>query len=1216
MTAPATGRRLLDTVVAHPATVVEASAGTGKTYQLEHLVFDLVAEDRARLDEILVVTFTERATNELVTRIRRTIDAGLGPDAPRDPGVRARLHEARRSFDLASITTIHAFCQGLLMDEPFLTGRLLGQSQVDGRAAFGEVFRETLRAALATEQVHRRSLEAYLAINRDVEGLESLLYRAATARGRWAFPHEEAPLAALAAALLAIDLASLEPVWKRAIPHPSSLKAFKTRLQTLWPVLAAARAGDDWLPLLAVLDREADENFHKYLNMIAGAPDVPPALGDLGKLLSSLSRTPTVIEAVIQMLLPTVSAAVERKKLGQGLYDFDDMIGAIARALDDAATGDLLAEKLRRRYRYALIDEAQDTEETQWRLFDKVFLRSGGTNPVVLIGDPKQAIYGFRGADVHTYVAARTAIRARGGAEVALDRNFRSASEVVRAVNAILDQAAAPAYFTDRAIAYDHPVTSERGSLGAGAGVTLLKLDLPERPPRPLPVGAIKRALRHAISDRIALLLRDQPALRPSAIFVLTRTNVEAREVGAALGEAGIAHSFYKQEGLWKLPEAAHVRALLCAIADPSDRVARLHAWLTPFFGATLSELEALGDPPAHHPLMRRLQAWKALADARDYPALWASVFESSGLGPRHLFARPSRRRLGLYRQIAGELLAEAAARPQSAGELAATLGRYATGQFPVTRDRAPQELDIQRADLDDDAVQIMTMHRAKGLEAAHVFLYGALTGIPIGRSEVHPFRDGDDRVFCAGKPRHPGTVALIKAHRSEEDQRLLYVAMTRARDHLYMPFFPATDADDDPFTSAFEVDHGDYVAFNKITGAFLHVNQRLRELAIDRGRFAELFRVEAIPFPAPERAPAPDLPARIAAWSPPAHGSASDEPAADAADAANAANAANAATTARLRASRRGFVVTSYSRLKDAEGGYQPPQLDEDAASSLDAEIEVGGNTPGEGGGRGDGAPVSEDRPDSAERARADELPGGAATGLFLHAVLEKVTLGALPPLGEWEQSSDVQRLLASEFRRWDRDPRYLGAAARMVHAALTAPIVLPGAPALAGIATAPRVRREVDFLFPMGGAPALVPPSPTGEDRIVHERGFIRGVLDVLFEHEGRACFADWKSDFLPDFSTAAVMAHVRANYDLQIRIYTVAVMRLLGVHDQTDYERRFGGLVYLFLRGVRGQSEPRPDRDVERGIHVLRPTYDEVRGWERELTHATPAGPAGRR
>jgi len=1227
MTAPT---RLLDTVVAHPATVVEASAGTGKTYQLEHLVFDLVAEGRALLPEILVVTFTERAASELVARIRATIDAGLrgagGATDPAvaDPAMRARLGAARRSFDLASITTIHAFCQRLLTEEPFLTGRLLEQSQVDGRAAFGEAFRDGLRTVLATDPTHRPYLEAHLGDNQGVDRLEELLYKASTARGRWAFPHSEADLAALAQGLLAGKLSLLELAWKPVLPGQKGT-AFRRRLEVLWPALAAALDRGNWLPVLAALDDQADANFYRYLDGIATATSANAALRKLGQDLTRLAQTPTAPEAIVQRLLPVVTAEVERRKVGQGLYDFDDMIGAVARALDDEVGGDGLAEKLRRRYRYVLIDEAQDTERTQWRIFERAFLgpsgRASAPTPVVLIGDPKQAIYAFRGADVHTYVAARAAIRDAGGAALALDRNFRSAPEVVRAVNAILDQTAAPPYFTDPQIAYDHPVTSQRPPMDdaapeRAAGVTLFKLSLPENPPRPLRVVAIKRALRSAITARILRLRQEQPDLRPSSIFVLTRTNAEAREVGAALGEAGIACSYYKQEGLWRLPEAKHVRALLCAIADPADRMARLHAWLTPFFGATLRQLEALGEPPGDHPLVRQLYDWKALADARDYPALWASVFESNGLGARHVLARPSRRRLGLYRQIADELLAEAAARPLSIVELAGAVGRFAAGQFPVARGGGARDLDIQRADLDDGAVQIMTMHRAKGLEATHVFLYGALTTLPIGR-EVHLFRQGGERVFCAGRPRDPAVVELIKTHRSEDDQRLLYVAMTRARDRLYMPYFPDRDAsDDDPFSFTNDKDHGDYVAFQKITGPYRHVNQRLRALAAEPTRFADLFQIEAVPFPAPERAASPELAARLEAWSPPPSGE--RVRAAPARDEAAAAEAPDAQELARLRIERRGFFITSYSRLKDAEGGYQPPVLDEEeddgAAASLDElaapEDGAAAATAAAQDEAGNAGPGPE-----AARPAASDLPGGAATGLFLHAILEKAALGALPPLAEWERAPEVRRLLEAECRRWDRDPRHLGAAARMAHAALSAPIGLPGARTATTIATASRVRREVDFLFPV--APERVRASevagPGSDDgaRVVVERGFIRGVLDVLFEHEGRACFADWKSDALPHFSAAAIAAHVAANYDLQIRIYTVAIVRLLGVANEADYERRFGGLAYLFLRalgddatGADAQDQPAP------GVFVGRPSYAEVRSWDHDLTRAPGA------
>ncbi|HEY8925816.1 MAG TPA: PD-(D/E)XK nuclease family protein, partial [Polyangia bacterium] len=465
--------------------------------------------------------------------------------------------------------------------------------------------------------------------------------------------------------------------------------------------------------------------------------------------------------------------------------------------------------------------------------------------------------------------------------------------------------------------------------------------------------------------------------------------------------------------------------------------------------------------------------------------------------------------------------------------------------------------------------------------------------------------------------------VDLIKTHRSEDDQRLLYVAMTRARDRLYMPYFPDRDAsDDDPFSITNDKDHGDYVAFQKITGPYRHVNQRLRALAADPARFAELFQVEAIPFPAPERAASPELAARLEAWSP-SRPTAAGESAAQ--DDAEGPEPPNAEELARLRAERRGFFITSYSRLKDAEGGYQPPVLDEedddDATPALDELI-----APEDGVERDSAAPTTgaAEAPEAGApelaRPAASDLPGGAATGLFLHGVLEKAALGPLPPLVEWERTPEVQGLLEAECRRWDRDPRHLGAAARMVHAALTASIALPGAKTPVAIATAARVRREVDFLFPVAPdslrapevAGAAGPNGPCADDvgRVVLERGFIRGVLDVLFEHEGRACFADWKSDALPEFSAPAIEAHVAANYDLQIRIYTVAIVRLLGVRDEADYERRFGGLAYLFLRALDAEGGSAPGA----GVFVGRPSYAQVRSWDHDLTRAPGAPLAG--
>ena len=852
--------RLLEAVTSRAAVVVEASAGTGKTYQLEQLTLGLLAEGRARVDEILVVTFTERATAELVARIRATIDGALARAAHGESADerrrRRRLADARRAFDQACITTIHSFCQGLLMEEPLATGRLLGQAQVDSQAAFGEVFRDVLRRVLSTEPGHRRYLDAFLAGRRDAQSLEALLYRAALARGTWAAPHDELSLAQAVTELAALDLAPFERLWSTILGHPSKVGSMKRRLQKLGPAFIRARDDGDWPALLGAVDEHASDNFCEYVELVVGARNLGPAVGNLGRALTALVAGPTLTDATVQKFLPAVREAVEAHKLARGLYDFDDMIGAAARAVDGPGGAELVA-KLRRRFRFALIDEAQDTDALQWRLFQRIFLDSNGANPCVLIGDPKQAIYGFRGADVNTYVQARQAILERAGetALVPLEQNYRSAREVLAAVNAILDQNTLTPFFTNLRIGYDRPVESARGAQGDGAGVTLFKLDLSAvslPSDGKLRIGQIKQALRRAIATEIERLRLAKPQLRLATIFVLTRSNAEAREVGGELRQHGIAHTFYKQEGLWKSPEAEQIRTLLRAIDDPLDRVARLQAWLTPFFGLTLAELESSGDPPHHHPLMARLFAWKRLGDARDYPALFARVLDESGVTRRLRLTAAGERALTLFGQIFDQLLADTAARRLSLAELAASIGRYKSGLFPPTREGATRDTDVQRADVDSDAVQIVTMHKAKGLEAEHVFLYGALTNMPLFAHEVHTFYRDDERVLVAGKPRLPDTIARIKQNRDEENQRLLYVALTRARHHLYLPFFPGTESDDrELFTP--EADHGDYKTFDKITGPYRLVNDRLRHLAADRERFDQLFTVRLVPFPTPE---------------------------------------------------------------------------------------------------------------------------------------------------------------------------------------------------------------------------------------------------------------------------------------------------------------------------------------------------------------------------
>jgi exodeoxyribonuclease V beta subunit len=274
------------------------------------------------------------------------------------------------------------------------------------------------------------------------------------------------------------------------------------------------------------------------------------------------------------------------------------------------------------------------------------------------------------------------------------------------------------------------------------------------------------------------------------------------------------------------------------------------------------------------------------------------------------------------------------------------------------------------------------------------------------------------------------------------------------------------------------------------------------------------------------------------------------------------------------------GVVLTSYTRLKEARRGFEPPTeiLDEVPPPFVP---EGDGDTRGAGGA-------------GADPAAAQGLPGGAQWGIFLHAVLEAVALEGLadgPPLAAWAARPEVQALFETAMRRHDRDARHRAEAERLVHAALTTPVTVPGfvgagldgggAPGLPGIAAADRVAREVEFLFPF--------PDAAGGA----ERGFIKGYIDVVFEHAGRTYFADWKSDLLSSYAPEAVAAHVEANYELQRRLYALALVKMLGIADRDDYEARFGGTAYVFLRALPGG-----------GLSLARPSWDELRHFEDEL------------
>ena len=395
--------------------VIEASAGTGKTFLLEHMVVDRLLRGEARVDEILVVTFTERATAELVQRVRALIarlaahqeDTAGEPAWILDDAARARLGAAEQGLDGAPISTIHAFCRRVLTEHAFAGGRLLAQQNVDSRTAFAAAFAEVLRTRLATDPELHPYLTAWLERDKgSVEQLETLLFKARELHAPWGVTFDPGRLAAAADALAAEDPAEMDKTVRAAVKNGSSCKSVQSRLVSLRAVLARYRETRDIPRLLSDVDELVDgSKLFAYIDERLAEGRDPRALALRAQLAALAAAAVPLATVVAQRLGPPVARELAARQRAAGRFDFQDMLSLVRDALA-GPRGPALIATLRQRYRLAIIDEFQDTDPVQWEIFRKVFHESGGANPLYVIGDPKQSIYGFRGADLATYRTA------------------------------------------------------------------------------------------------------------------------------------------------------------------------------------------------------------------------------------------------------------------------------------------------------------------------------------------------------------------------------------------------------------------------------------------------------------------------------------------------------------------------------------------------------------------------------------------------------------------------------------------------------------------------------------------------------------------------------------------------------------------------------------------------------------------------------------------
>ena len=750
--------------------VVEASAGTGKTFFLEHRVVDLILAG-ARLDQILVVTFTDKAVAELRMRVRDLLDrmarATESTAAPNtwelDDDARARLRASAIAFDHAPIFTIHGFCHRVLIEDAFAARRPLQQEQITDEVAFDAAFKAELAERFAMREPARSLLAAYLERDQTVDKLRKLLLDCARQPDRTRRGCDAVAVTELGERLRA-RFADPEAL-ARSLPVRGRDAGYVAGWCNEIARIVDAMAPD--APRVLAACDELRETAGKIVGKLTKWPDDP-----LAHLLRAAIALPMLDEVLCAELLPHVLARVGADKAERGQFDYDDMLRLVHAALHDGDRGGELAVRLRERTPWVLIDEFQDTDRVQWEIFRRVWLDEASRG-LAIVGDPKQAIYGFRGADVKTYLRARAELVELGATQVTLDTNRRSTAPLVEAIDDLLLGRPLQPFF-DGDIAYDQPV-KPCGDVTCGDGrpaIAVFALHAVGR-------DANRETLGEAIGSEIERLRAAPPAWQRRGVaqpfslahvMVLTRSNKESLRIAGVLRARGLPCALVESDKLFATREAAELAAVLAAIAAPRDRSARLRALRTRFFDVAWTELMRVVDAPDHHPAIARLHEWAALAGRRQYEPLFRRLFEDTCFAERALVLGGGERAIVNTWHLIELLLEEVSRARCDLHELVGVLRRWMSDDGDQ-----PSERDVQRLETDADAIRVLTMHKAKGLEAPYVFVYGAASKRP----HVHELLATDDATQAA------------------EAQRLSYVAMTRAQVRLYLPRYGEKALDD-----------------------------------------------------------------------------------------------------------------------------------------------------------------------------------------------------------------------------------------------------------------------------------------------------------------------------------------------------------------------------------------------------------------------------------
>jgi len=1159
------------------ANLIEASAGTGKTFTITCLFLRLLLEKRLTVNDILVVTYTVAATEELRDRTRKKLREALEAFSRGDSedsflkGLVQKIKDAEdainllraalRDFDEASIFTIHGFCQRTLHESAFESGSLF-DTELEPEQETGlleEIVQDFWRRQFYNAPV---DLVSYTQSKKMGPAYFLELLKKGMSHLDLKITPEIAPAGAINVEPFYRAYEKLKEAWPKVraevetkLCDPALYSEYGNKLSEYLGMMEAyAEGGLPIFPLPEKFEKFTTAGLGKKTRKGKITPRHPfftlcdEVQKEAEPLQRDMDRRLLFLKGEI---FRTLREELPVRKQRRNIQSFDDLLTRLRHSLGKAG-GDELSETIRRRYKAALIDEFQDTDPVQYAIFQNIFGKGGAI--LFLIGDPKQAIYSFRGADLFAYLKAAGRVDTR----YTLTRNWRSEAGLITAVNTIFANGANP--FLYREIPFEKALPKE------GRDDEPLKITGKAEPPFHLwfvdsrevaEAGVIGKGLAYELIpkavageiSRLILLGRNKKALwgsralREGDIAVLTRTNNEAQLMQDALSELKIPSVLYSTGNLFDTHEAMEMSRLLEGIANPHDERVIRAALSTDMIGVDGETIENL---------QRDETGWeKWLSRFREYYEMWGKYgfirmfryFLSRETVRSRLLSLPNgERRLTNVLHLS-EILHQAAMEEK--------LGVVGLLKW-LARQRDPGSPRLEehqlRLESDANAVKVVTIHKSKGLEYPIVFCPFNWAKSKIDPKEVFSFHDEADdwKLNLVLDPE--GNPHRASAEREElaENMRLLYVSLTRAKHRCYLVWGRFRDAET---SSLSYILHPPRDASENVVEETGNHFKAMEDEAI-------LQDLERIAGKSKGNILLADMPRTPGKEVPPAEQEKKD--------------LAGRTFSGPIP---RDWQIASFSSL--TAGLHEGEDSFSRAAMDLpDHDLRV---LPEE--------PLPEEEPGSIFA-----FPRGTKAGSFLHEVFE--TLDFME-----KDSSVVKRLVEEKLREYGFEQEWQGAISRMIGKVLNAPLD----PAANGFSLSQISKKErlteLEFYFPLQAvtpkklrkifadhAGSEIPaefPTRIGELNFSPARGFMKGFIDLVFQSQGRFFIVDWKSNFLgnraEDYDRRRMTREMEDNfYLLQSNLYVLALHQYLKNRlPDYSYREHFGGAYYLFLRGVDPQK-----------------------------------------